>query len=71
MTFETKICPDCGGELYRRDDDAESVIRNRLAVYQEQTAPLVAWYETKKILRVVNAMKSPEETFKAIQAALG
>lgn len=64
-------CPGCGGELYRRDDDAESVIRNRLSVYHEQTAPLVEWYEKRDKLRAVDAVGSPEEIFAKIEAALG
>jgi adenylate kinase len=63
-------CPDCGEELYQRDDDAESVIRNRLKVYNDQTAPLVSWYEKKGLLRTVEAAGSPEEILQKIQAVL-
>jgi len=64
-------CPDCGGELYQRDDDAESVIRNRLKVYHAQTEPLVSWYEKKALLRTVEAHGTPEDIFKEIQVILG
>ncbi len=38
-------CPDgCGGTLVRRKDDEPDAIRNRLRVYQAQTAPVVDWY---------------------------
>ena len=66
-----KPCPVCAGELYQRDDDMESVIRNRLKVFHVQTAPLILWYENRGILRVVDASKSQEDTFKEIQAVLG
>ncbi|WP_280546128.1 MULTISPECIES: adenylate kinase [unclassified Halomonas] len=33
-----------GEALIQRDDDRESTVRNRLAVYHEQTAPLVDYY---------------------------
>ena len=68
----TKNCPDCGGELYQRDDDSERVIRNRLQVYREQTEPLVTWYEGKGLLHSVEADESstPEGIFKGIEAAL-
>jgi adenylate kinase len=66
----TIICPDCAGELYQRDDDAESVIRNRLEVYRAQTAPLVSWYEKTGKLRSVDADRSPEVTFGGIQVVL-
>ncbi|HEX5580010.1 MAG TPA: adenylate kinase [Gemmatimonadaceae bacterium] len=37
-------CEKCGGELVRRKDDEPEAIRNRLGVYREQTAPVIAWY---------------------------
>ncbi|KUK42463.1 MAG: Adenylate kinase, partial [Thermovirga lienii] len=47
------VCDLCGGELYQRSDDEESVVRNRLKVYKEQTAPLISYYEkSDKFLRV-------------------
>ena len=39
-------CPKCGGILVRRKDDEPEAIRNRLAVYQRQTAPVVDWYRS-------------------------
>lgn len=39
------ICDECKGELFQRDDDKEQTIRDRLKVYQEQTEPLIAYYE--------------------------
>jgi adenylate kinase len=73
VTGDTKNCPDCGGELYQRDDDSESVIRNRLQVYREQTEPLVEWYENKGLLHSfeVNEASYPEGTLKRIEVALG
>ncbi len=44
-------CEKCGGELYQRKDDEESVIRERLKVYYEQTRPVVAYYEEKNMLK--------------------
>ena len=43
-------CDRCGGELFQRDDDKEEAIRNRLAVYRQQTLPLVEYYEKEGIL---------------------
>ncbi len=37
-------CERCGGVLVRRKDDEPEAIRNRLAVYQAQTAPVIDWY---------------------------
>ncbi|MDR1740890.1 MAG: adenylate kinase [Synergistaceae bacterium] len=63
-------CPECGGALYLRDDDAEEVIRNRLDVYCEQTLPLADWYEKKGLLRRVDAVGSPAEVFGRVRMAL-
>lgn len=41
------ICEKCGSKLIQRDDDKEETVRNRLKVYQEQTAPLVEYYRRK------------------------
>ncbi|NLB90891.1 MAG: adenylate kinase [Clostridiales bacterium] len=38
-------CAVCGETLIQRDDDREETVKNRLKVYHEQTAPLIAFYE--------------------------
>lgn len=50
------VCDDCGGELYQRDDDKEEVIRDRLATYAGETAPLEAFYAERGLLRDVEAI---------------
>ncbi len=37
-------CAKCGGKLVRRKDDEPDAIRNRLAVFAQQTAPVFEWY---------------------------
>jgi adenylate kinase len=44
------ICNACGADLYQRDDDKEEVIRQRLAVYNEKTKPLINYYDDAGIL---------------------
>lgn len=46
-------CDECNGELYQRDDDSEETMRKRLSVYEEQTAPLIAYYAQQSLLRTV------------------
>jgi adenylate kinase len=41
---EFATCHDCGGALVPRVDDAEQVVKNRLAVYRQQTVPIVDYY---------------------------
>lgn len=38
------VCDECGGELYQRKDDNEETMRNRLAVYEASTKPLIDYY---------------------------
>jgi adenylate kinase len=54
-----------------RADDNEEVLRKRLAVYSEQTAPLVAYYSGKGLLKTVDGMQPIETVTASIQTALG
>lgn len=58
------ICDICGGKLYQRDDDKESVIRERLRIYNLQTKPLIEFYKSRGLLRIVNG-ENPIEQIKA------
>lgn len=58
---EDDRCDKCGGELYQRDDDREEVVRNRLEVYKEQTAPLIGYYREKGLLVEVDASRESAE----------
>jgi len=64
-------CDSCGSALQQRDDDNEEVIRNRLKVYEEQTAPLVAYYESRGVLSRINAANDPATVTKEINGKLG
>jgi adenylate kinase len=50
------VCDACGGELYQRPDDAENVIGNRLAVYAEQTEPIINYYKSAGLLKTISAV---------------
>lgn len=64
-------CDACGGELYRREDDAPEVVRERLAVYHRQTAPVVAHYRQRGVLRSVDGDRSPDEVFESLREWIG
>ena len=64
------VCDSCQGELYQRDDDKEKTIRNRLNVYQTQTAPLITFYQGKGILRAIEGIGSIEEIQARITATI-
>ncbi|MBB4929384.1 adenylate kinase [Lipingzhangella halophila] len=55
------VCDNCGGELFQREDDREETIRRRLEVYDEQTAPLVAFYRNEGILQTIDATGAVED----------
>jgi adenylate kinase len=42
---EDNTCDECGAELIQRKDDQENIIRQRLAVYQKETSPLIDFYK--------------------------
>jgi adenylate kinase len=62
-------CPQCGGDVYQREDDKAEVIARRLEVYQEQTAPIISFYRNEGLLITVSALGSVEDiTANAISA---
>ncbi|HUK13386.1 MAG TPA: adenylate kinase [Thermoanaerobaculaceae bacterium] len=64
-------CDSCGGKLVQRDDDREEVVRERLRVYREHTAPLLALYRDRGILREVDGAVGADEVFKRLREAMG
>ena len=60
------VCDRCGGELYQRADDSEATVRNRLRVYNTQTAPLLDDYRRRGLLSTVRG----EGAIETIRAAL-
>ena len=65
------ICDKCGSELYLRDDDKPETVQKRLAVYHEQTQPLIEYYQKANILHTVDGTKGLEEVFQSITEILG
>jgi len=64
------ICDKCGGPVVQRDDETEEAISNRLNVYNDQTAPLVGFYQAEGMLLSVNATSS-DAVINAIKGKLG
>lgn len=64
-------CDDCGGELYQRDDDSEATMRNRLDVYEQQTAPLITYYAQESLLRPIQGLGSIEDIQQRVLSVLG
>lgn len=65
-------CERCGGRLVRRKDDEPEAVRNRLAVYTRQTAPVIDWYRTHGArLVTIDATGAPDEILSRLMGALG
>jgi len=64
------VCDDCGGALKHRADDTLAVVGQRLAVYHEQTAPLVDYYERAGILVRVDGDQDVERVTAEVLDAL-
>jgi adenylate kinase len=56
--------------LQHRTDDTEDVIRRRITLYHEVTAPIIAWYAERGILVSVDAMRPAEQVGREVLAAL-
>ena len=63
-----KRAAETGGE--RADDNAET-LRNRLAIYHDQTAPIVQYYENKGMLTRIDGMAPIEQVTAELEEALG
>lgn len=69
--LQPHICDDCGGELCRRDDDREEILRKRLEVYHRETEPLIDYYALKPdTLYTLNASISKELVFQSALESL-
>jgi adenylate kinase len=64
------VCDQDGSRLIQRDDDKPETIRKRLAVYHEQTEPLIEYYEDQGLLRRFDGSRTPEEVHDHVRATL-
>ncbi len=64
------VCDVTGEPLIQREDDKEEAILNRLDVYDEQTAPLIAYYRKQGKLVDIDSSLSTDEVFKQLLRSL-
>lgn len=64
------ICDTCQGELVLRDDDKPETVQKRLAVYHEQTQPLIDYYKNSGILVTLDGTKDMNDVFAKICSVL-
>ena len=64
-------CEKCGGTLVRRKDDEPEAVRNRLLVYEAQTAPVLDWYRSRGTrIAMVDAVGDVEAVTQRARIAL-
>jgi len=64
------VCDSCGGEIYTRSDDSAPVVRERLRVYREKTAPLVEFYSRRGLLKTIDGEQSPDVVFSCLDGLI-
>jgi len=67
---ETEGVCQCGGELYQRTDDNVETAQNRLNVYNQQTEPLIAFYQGQGLLKRINGDQPIDKVFQDILKVL-
>ena len=65
-TKKEGICDACGGSVVQRDDDKVEVIKKRLEVYHQQTAPLIGFYKAQSKLNSLDASVSADSVLDKI-----
>ncbi len=65
------VCDVCGSELVLRDDDKPETVKKRLAVYHDQTRPLIDYYKEAGVLVNVDGTQELNKVFSDITDILG
>jgi adenylate kinase len=63
-------CDRCGETLVQRSDDQREAIETRLKVYEEQTAPLISYYDGKNMLSQLDSVGSVESVYQNLTKVL-
>jgi adenylate kinase len=64
------VCDNCGGEVIQRADDTDVSIKRRLALYEKETAPLVAHYQLQDLLVVIDGLGNADEVTSRLVRAI-
>ena len=64
------LCERCGEPLAQRSDDQREAIETRLRVYEDQTAPLITFYEKQRVLADLNGAEAVETVYRNLVKAL-
>ena len=69
-TYDKDVCDVCGEKLIIRADDNAEAVEKRFDTYEQQTKPLIKYYQDKELLAVVKGQETPSQTFEAINNVL-
>ena len=65
------VCDKCGSEnLVKRADDNEETVRHRVEIYNEQTRPVIGFYEAQRKIVSVEGVGEIDEVFERVKEAL-
>lgn len=64
------LCDRCGEALIQRNDDQREAIETRLSVYDEQTTPLISFYEKKNMLSHLDGSGAVESVYQSLTKVL-
>lgn len=64
------VCDECSSALVQRQDDTESVIRERLRIFNEQTLPIAEAYRQRSLLREIDGTGDPQDVFGRLRREL-
>ena len=64
------VCDRCGSRVGKRRDDDADIVRRRMAVYEEQTEPLVTYFETVNLLCRLDASQPPDRVLSDMEGIL-
>lgn len=69
--LKSGICDQCAGEVIVRDDDRPAAVKNRMKVYEELTAPVLDYYQSRRNVVEVIATGTPDAVFTKLNEAIG
>lgn len=67
---QSGVCDIDQSELYQREDDRPETVKNRIRVYEEQTAPLIAYYRQRGLLKEIDGTQPIDRVTQQLLAAV-
>jgi adenylate kinase len=65
------VCDKCGAELYQREDDTDEAVKKRLAIYHDETEPILEYYRPREVVHEVDGTKSVDDVQLELKNILG